>query len=374
MSVGADPEEAPLGPLDFGIGQLFEVIPDAVIVGDAVSGRIVLWNAGATDIFGYEPEQAVGMLIEELIPEELREQHRAGLARFASEAASPLVDSHAAVELPAIRRDGTRLVVELRLSRLRRRPSHAAYVLAILRDVTERRKLQDSVETVAAQNADRAAWLRTFFSMAAHDLANPLMVVIGVLDVVARALEDDPQMLSMVDVAHRQAEQLRRLVEDIMAVARLETGAVSSSPEVVGLRLAVLEASVGHVDPVTVRVPENLAVMADRSHLNRIVHNLVANALKHGAPPVVVDAVPEASGVRLQVTDSGGGVPDDIVDRLFEPFTRSEFARVPGSGLGLAAVRKLAELNGGRAWYDASVAGTATFCVWLPAGGLTADR
>lgn len=370
MTAGADSQRPTFGPLDFGIGQLFDVIPDAVIVGDAIDGRVLLWNEGAAEMFGYPPEQAVGMLIEELIPEALRDRHRLGLERFRRGEPSPLVETHAAVELPGLHRDGSLLTVELRLSRLRRQPAGAAYVLAVLRDVTERRRLQESIEAGAVESAERAVWLRTFFSMAAHDIQNPLMVVTGVLDELQHSSSAAPEMRAMVEMATRQAEHLRRLVDDIMTVARLETGSMLASPEPIELRLAVLEATAGHLEAVEIDVAPDLDVVADRTHVNRIVHNLVANALKHGEPPVVLGATADAGGVRLEVSDGGGGVPADIVDRLFEPFTRSESVRAPGSGLGLAAVRKLAELNGGRAWYDAGAeaAGRSTFCVWLPSG------
>lgn len=354
-------------PSDFGIGQLFEVIPDAVIIGDAQTGRVVLWNPGAAELFGYPPDSAPDLLIEDLVPDELKQAHRKGIARYARGEPAPLVETQQAVELPAIRRDGSRLSIELRLTRLRHQPDESAFVLAVIRDVTERRRLEDALKVGAETNAERAEWLRSFFSMAAHDLQNPLMVVTGVLDAVGSTLGDDGDMAKMISVASRQASHLGQLLEDIMTVARLETGAMTVSPERTELRIDVLEATAGQIEPVEVEVPPGAFVWADRKHLIRIVHNLVSNALKHGAAPVVVSAQPDGDGVRLEVRDAGEGVPADVLDRLFDAFTRSEQAHAPGSGLGLAAVKKLAELTGGRAWYDADAPGGHAFCVWLPA-------
>ena len=357
-----------LKPVDFGIGQLFEVIPDAVIIGDAHTGRIVLWNPGAAELFGYPYVQAPDLLLEDLVADELKEAHRAGIARYARGEPAPLVETRQAVELPALRKDGQRIWVELRLTRLRQQPDDAAYVLAVIRDVTERRSLQNAIHEGAAANAERAESLRSFFSMAAHDLQNPLMVVTGVLEAVGPIVADDQDVAGLIAVASRQANHLRQLLADIMTMARLETGAMSASPERTDLRMDVLEAVDGQGDDVEVTVPADLDIWADRTHVIRIVHNLVSNALKHGRAPVGVDGDADGAGVRLEVRDAGSGVPPDVIDRLFEAFVRSEQTQAPGSGLGLAAVRKLAELNGGRAWYDPDADGGAAFCVWLPTG------
>lgn len=358
----------PLEPMDFGIGQLFELIPDAVIIGDALTGRVVLWNPGAAEVFGYPYVQAPNLLLEDLVADELKEAHRLGIERYARGEPAPLVETRQAVELPAQRRGGERIWVELRLTRLRQQPDNAAYVLAVVRDVTERRSLQDAIESSAAADAERAESLRSFFSMAAHDIQNPLMVVTGVLDAVAQLVADEEDVAGLIAVAARQSNHLSQLVADIMTMARLETGAMAASPTPTDLRTDVLEAVDGHVVGVDVRVPADLVVLADRTHVVRIVHNLAANALKHGSAPVVVDARHDAGGVRLEVRDAGAGVAADVIDRLFEPFVRSDQTQAPGNGLGLAAVRKLAELNGGRAWYDADADGGAAFCVWLPTG------
>src|SRR5918997_2189092 len=93
-------------PQDLGIGHLFEPMRDAVIVADAQTGRIVLWNPAATEIFGYSVSEALEMDVEELVPERLRERHRAGLARYRETGHGPYIDSSELLELPAVRKAG----------------------------------------------------------------------------------------------------------------------------------------------------------------------------------------------------------------------------------------------------------------------------
>src|SRR5436309_11936610 len=97
---------SPLRPTDLGIGQLFSVVGDAVIVGDASTGRVVLWNPSAERLLGYTAEEAVGMPIEVLVPQPLKGRHRDGLARFAGTGETTLVGSGRAVEVPARTKGG----------------------------------------------------------------------------------------------------------------------------------------------------------------------------------------------------------------------------------------------------------------------------
>ncbi|HEV2108871.1 MAG TPA: PAS domain-containing protein, partial [Thermomicrobiales bacterium] len=108
--------EAGVRPEDLGIGVLFSAMRDAVVVGDAVSGRIVLWNPAAQRLFGYTAEQAVGQLLEILVPEALKPRHRAGLVRYAESGHGRLIDRDASVELPALGKGGAELTVELSLA------------------------------------------------------------------------------------------------------------------------------------------------------------------------------------------------------------------------------------------------------------------
>lgn len=144
-------------PQDFGIGQLFWEIRDAVVVGDAATGRIVLWNPAAEALFGIPAAEAVGASIEVLVPESLRERHRTGLVRFCATGRGPLIDSGKPVELPARRRSGEPLTIELTLSPVAASRVPGRFVLAIVRDVTERKQAEADRLRLAQERAARAA-------------------------------------------------------------------------------------------------------------------------------------------------------------------------------------------------------------------------
>src|SRR4028118_1170839 len=105
-----------LAPQDLGMGRLFESVRDAVIVADANTGRMVLWNPAAKEIFGYSAAESLGMSVEELVPDYLRARHRAGMAGYRDTGHGRYIDSNTALDLPAVRKSGEEICVELTLS------------------------------------------------------------------------------------------------------------------------------------------------------------------------------------------------------------------------------------------------------------------
>src|SRR4028118_2173729 len=101
---------------EFGIGTLFDRVRDAVIVAEAGSGRVVLWNPAASRVFGYPASEARGMLVEALVPERLKGRHRAGIVRYAQTGRGAYVESEEYLELPAVKKDGEEISVELSLN------------------------------------------------------------------------------------------------------------------------------------------------------------------------------------------------------------------------------------------------------------------
>ncbi len=150
-------ELADLRPHDLGIGVLFWSIRDAVVVGDAASGRVVLWSPSAETLFGYAAEEIVGQPIEVLVPDALKAGHRVGLARYIATGRGTLIDAGTPVELPARHKDGTEITIELTLGPIAAPGLGERLVLAVVRDVTERTRAQAERLQLAREQAARAA-------------------------------------------------------------------------------------------------------------------------------------------------------------------------------------------------------------------------
>ena len=103
-------------PQDMGIGKLFESMRDAVIVAEADTGQIVLWNPAATEVFGYPPAEALELCVESLVPHRLRARHRSGMSRYLKTGHGSYIDSNMKLDLPALHKTGEESRIELSLS------------------------------------------------------------------------------------------------------------------------------------------------------------------------------------------------------------------------------------------------------------------
>jgi PAS domain S-box-containing protein len=140
-------------PEELGFGKLFEMIRDGIIVAEAKTQRIILWNSAATAIFGYSPEEALRLRVEALVPERLKAPHRAGIARYHRTGRGRYTEANKVLDLPAVAKSGKEIRVELSLSPIGEEEggggpaegngSSSSYVLAIVRDITERNRAEE---------------------------------------------------------------------------------------------------------------------------------------------------------------------------------------------------------------------------------------
>ena len=213
-----------------------------------------------------------------------------------------------------------------------------------------------------------------FVRVASHELRTPTSAVLGsALTLEARAgqLTADEEH-ALRSILADQSRRLATVVDQLLDLSRLDTHAVEIRRQrrrVVDLVEDTLaELAPDERDNVKVVVDPLLEVDADPVAVERIVSNLVANALRHGAPPVVVTAARGSGELELVVEDGGAGVPEDVRANVFDEFVRSaESATRPGSGLGLAIARSYAHAHGGELLLDKHGDRGARFRFVLPA-------
>jgi signal transduction histidine kinase len=212
-------------------------------------------------------------------------------------------------------------------------------------------------------------------AMLSHDARQPLAAVIGLVEATLEEWDNSPDAMKVKHLgrASAAARRLDQLIEDVLTMGNLDAGTISCRPRPVVVAGTVAEAITSAGSPI-VEVCGDLtaAALVDPWHLRQVMTNLISNAAKYGVAPITVTlgAGPLAT-VRIDVQDSGEGVPAEFVPRLFDRFTRAETGiatEKQGTGFGLYIVRQLIEANRGEIEYRPGEPVGACFRLTLPAG------
>jgi two-component system sensor histidine kinase KdpD len=246
--------------------------------------------------------------------------------------------------------------------------------LAALLAVAEQRErlAREAVEAETLRRSD--AIKTTVIRSVSHDFRTPLATIEAALDGLERdeiALTDRDRasLLDSIRVEHRR---LKRLVEDLLDLSRLQAGALEPAVELWPIEELVGQAldELGSPGAVTVAaVDETLPdVRVDAAQIQRVLVNLLDNALRFSPPDEGVTVTLDATeqGLRVRVSDHGPGVPERERERIFAPFHRLADGGPGGAGLGLAIARGFAEANGGRLWLEPPAGDGAAFVLVLP--------
>jgi len=214
-----------------------------------------------------------------------------------------------------------------------------------------------------------------FIAVASHELRTPAAVVYGIawtLEARGQSLRPD-RRVELRRTLLEQAERLRTLVEQLLDLSQLEAAAVRIAPERFRVRERLQElvrlAEDARAGEVVVDAHSDLTAVADLAAFDRIVSNLIANALRYGKTPVRVTATRADDELQVVVEDRGDGVPADFVPRLFERFSRGapSAETTNGAGLGLAIAQSYAQAHGGYITYEPGSPKGARFNLVLPA-------
>ena len=325
-------------------------------------GEIVRMNGAARRILGVGPEWARLPPEERLRLTDLRTPRGEPVppTEFASERA--LRGEHVTGYRVSIRRpDGQRRELLANASPIRGEQGRILGAVLDFDDITALIRLQEQREDI----------LRAV----SHDLRNPLAGILGQAQLCERrlakaGLERERANAQAIIAA---AQRMNALIQDLVDMARSETGQLRLRRQPVDLAsfaAGLKERLAPSLDMarVELRIPEHLPpVWADPDRLERILTNLLSNALKYSTPgtPVVVSASERDGEVVVSVTDRGPGIAPEDLERLFQRYTRARAGR-EGVGLGLYITRQLVEAHGGRVWAESQVGVGSTFSFSLP--------
>ena len=351
--------------------------PDAIVISDA-SGRIVFASRQVYALFGYESEELMERPIEVLLPERMRSSH---LHRRADFIAAPRVrPMGVGLELRARRKDGSEFPVEISLS-----PIHdggQVLVAAAIRDVTDRMQIQHEMALArqsaieARDAADRANRAKSrFLATASHDLRQPLQSL-ALLNGTLRRLVHAPEAREALGQQDQAIGAMSRLLNALLDISKLESGAIR--PEVSDFTVAALFDEL-RAEFASLAVNKGLelhvescedTVHSDPSLLEQVLRNLVSNAIKYTRQGrVLLRCVHAPALVRLEVEDTGIGIPTDQLPYIFDEFFQvgtGPSGKSEGYGLGLAIVSRIVQLLGLRIEVHSEPGKGSTFCLDVP--------
>ncbi len=362
---------------------IFEALSDLGEGFFIVDGRrIVLVNEAFTRISGYTPDELQGLAsFYEIVPEDEREALR---ERMAHRLQGGQVHDHYETVIRHKSGDRVNLEVAVKAIQLGSRPR----VLAIVRDVTTRRRMEAALQAQNARLQELDTLKSSFISTVSHELRTPLASILGYAefleDGIGGPLTSDQQCF--VSQIHLGAKRLEALVDDLLDFARLEAGALRLNCQEEELRQQVREV-VASFTPLAeskqialeVGLPDQeLPLRMDGMRISQVLTNLLSNAFKFTPPGGRIRVALSAHDqeVKLSVEDSGIGISREHLPYLFERFYQVDpsFTRVHGgAGLGLPIAKALIEAHGGRIGAESQVGQGARFWFTLPLQGCTSS-
>ena len=331
--------------------RLLQFSPDAMLVVDD-QGTIRFSNETSSSMFGYTPEQLIGQPIKLLIPERFHTRHGAHVSNYVHQPSSREMGARIS-DLFARRADGSEFPAGIRLSPFR--DGDQNLVAAAIRDMTERRAISEAL-VAAREEADRANRAKSrFLATASHDLRQPLQAIRLINASMHKLTEKTPELHDLVSHQEAAIDSATRLLNTLLDISRLESGAIE--PQLAPVSLAATFADLAReFGPAAAAKNLRLefsdapvVVSTDRTLLTQLLQNLIGNALKYTEQGYVrVSQTVEPDALLLKVEDSGVGIPDEKLERIFDEYYQigPQGNQRLGVGLGLAIVREVSRLLG----------------------------
>jgi len=346
---------------------LFDLLPDGVLILDPESARPLFFNRIAHEQLGYSAEEFAQTPIPAYEALESPEETRSRIEKVLREGRDDFVTRHR-------RKDGTLMDVQVTVmsTTLGGEPGF----LAVFRDISELKR---------AEEENRAK--SRFLASMSHELRTPLNAILGYAQLMELQEGVPKAMLENAREIGRAGNHLLALVNEVLDLARIESGRVELHPERIALLDLLGECHSHHVRAAAARQIslfngegcDGLYLLADRRRLLQVLHNLLSNAIKYNRPEGRVTihcSRPDADHVRIAVTDTGPGISAEKQRELFQPFNRlgAEMGEVEGTGIGLLITRQLVELMGGALGLESHPGAGSTFWVDLPVAKAGAEK
>ena len=352
---------------------------DGIVTADE-KGRITGFNAAAERIFGWSRAEIIGRTMEDtFIPHRMRDAHHNGMKRYL-ETGQPRVVDAGRVELAALRKSGEEFPVELNITTAQM--GDQTTFIAYIRDISAR-KINEQKLIDARDRAERTDKAKSqFLTVMSHEMRTPLNGILGVLDMLTTT-PLNPQQKRYAKIATSSSEILLEHVNEALDITRIETGELQLTEQDFDLS-ALVHGLMDVFEPLareknlTIALEFPPAMLgtyhADAGRIRQILTNLIGNAIKfteQGGITLRVSGIhgQDGSSLRIEVADTGIGIPPTQQENVFEDFfalAHSEGRQARGDGLGLAISRRIARAMDGDVTVKSKPNQGSTFTLTLP--------
>ena len=349
--------------------ELLDLAYDAILTWSLKDNAIRYWNRAAQAMYGWSAEEALGTVPEVLLQTSL-ESRGVVMAQLKK-------TGRWEGEFTQVTKDGKTITVGARWALQRDEEGSPDTVIEINRDISDSKLVAEQLRR-ARDDAERASQAKSeYLSRMSHELRTPLTAMLGYGDLL-ELRDPRPDQMEAIDAIQQASGHLLSLVNDVLDIARIESGRESLAPESVSVS-ATVEECLRLVAPAAMERGIHLSadlgdaaaeyVGADRQRLMQSMLNLVSNAVKYSGEgaSVTLRTELEDGKVRLSVNDTGPGLTLEQQERLFQPFERlgAERTTIQGTGLGLALTKKLVDAMGGNVGVITASGEGSTFWITL---------
>ncbi len=332
---------------------------------------------GRLQLFGYAASEITGKNITMLMPASYRDNHDGQIRRYLETGEKRVIGKGR--ETYGQHRDGHAFPIELSVNEMVL--DGEKRFTGVVHDITSRKKAQQALID-ARDEADRANRAKSeFLSSMSHELRTPLNAILGFSQLMEMDDALPEEHKENVQEIIKAGEHLLVLINEVLDLAKVESGRVELSLEPVEV-CAIIAECLPLVDALANKRSimlshmglQGVMVRADRMRLKQALLNLISNAIKYnrdgGSVHIEVQEAdqPEKHGLRIRVTDTGPGIPKERLNQLFQPFNRlsAENSGVEGTGIGLTITRRIVEMMGGSVGVESEVGKGSTFWIELP--------
>jgi len=360
--------EADLQESEARMRAIFDTAVDAIVTIDE-RGIIERFNPAAERLFGYAEADVAGKNVSMLMPSPYREMHDAYLARYRQTGEKKIIGIGR--EVVGLRCDGTVFPMDLSVAEMQL--SGRRMYTGMVRDISERKRAEAQHARLLREIADANEELTNFAYVVSHDLKAPLRAIGALADWLSNDYADkfDDEGKEHMRLLISRVHRMGALIDGILQYSRV--GRVKETPVPVDLNVVVRDVIDLLAPPPHVRITVDGAlpvVKTEPTRIQQVFQNLISNAIKYMGKPqgeIRVTCREQGGDWQFSVSDNGPGIEQRHFERIFQLFqTLAPRDRIESTGVGLALVRKIVDMYGGRVWLESTVGAGATFSFTLP--------